>query len=150
MNAQRFVLFVAAAGLLVGSFSTRIASEAPPHQSAPQPAAASTPDGRMYVGSQTCRQCHAEPRLLYERWSRTRMANVVTEPKTRPDAIIPDLSKPDPLVTFTRDEIAFVYGSKWKQRYFKKVGNDYVPLSAQWDIANGVWRPYFVQPNTDW
>ena len=49
------------------------------------------------------------------------MANVVRDPKEHPDAILPDLSKPDPLVTFTKDDIAFVYGSKWKQRYFKKV-----------------------------
>ena len=56
------------------------------------------------------------------------MANVVRDPKEHPDAIIPDLSKPDPLVTFTKDDIAFVYGSKWKQRYFTKVGDDYFPL----------------------
>ncbi len=30
------------------------------------------------------------------------MANVVRDPKIHPDAIIPDLSKPDPLVTFTK------------------------------------------------
>ncbi len=46
------------------------------------------------------------------------MANVVRDPKVHPDAILPDLSKPDPLVHFTKDDIAFVYGSKWKQRYF--------------------------------
>jgi len=78
------------------------------------------------------------------------MANVVRDPKADPDAIIPDLSKPDPLVTFTKDDIAFTYGSKWKQRYFTKVGNDYFPFGAQWDITNKVWRPFFVQPNTDW
>ena len=63
------------------------------------------------------------------------MANVVRDPKEHPDTILPDLSKPDPLKTFTRDEIAFVYGSKWKQRYFKKVGNNYFLLPAQWDIT---------------
>ena len=78
------------------------------------------------------------------------MANVVTDPHVRPDAIIPDLTKPDPLVTFKRDDIAFVYGSKWKQRYFTKVGDDYFPLGAQWDVTNKVWRAYLVQPNTDW
>ena len=78
------------------------------------------------------------------------MANVVTDPRARPDVILPDLSKPDPLLTFKLDDIAFVYGSKWKQRYFTKVGNDYFPLPAQWDVTNRVWRPYFVQPNTDW
>lgn len=78
------------------------------------------------------------------------MANVVRDPKEHPDAILPDLSHPDPLVTFKREEIAFVYGSKWKQRYFKKVGNDYFVLPAQWDITNQVWRPYFVKNGTDW
>jgi len=78
------------------------------------------------------------------------MANVVTDPHVRPDVIIPDLSKPDPAVTFARDDIAFVYGTKWKQRYFTKVGDDYFPLGAQWDITNKVWRPYLVAPNTDW
>jgi predicted CXXCH cytochrome family protein len=100
-----------------------------------------------YVGSATCRQCH---QATYDRWTKTRMANVVTDPHVRPDVIIPDLTKSDPLVTFKRDDIAFVYGSKWKQRYFTKVGDDYFPLGAQWDVANKVWRAYLVQPNTDW
>ena len=78
------------------------------------------------------------------------MANVITDPKVHPEVIIPDLAKADPPLTFTRDDIAFVYGTKWKQRYFKKVGDDYFPLPSQWDVTNKVWRPYFVQPNTDW
>jgi predicted CXXCH cytochrome family protein len=78
------------------------------------------------------------------------MANVVRDPKEHPDAVLPDFSKPDPLLTFTLADVAFVYGSKWKQRYFTKIGNDYYPLPAQWDVTHRVWRPYFVQPNTDW
>ena len=78
------------------------------------------------------------------------MANVVLDPKDHPEAIIPDLSKPDPLVTFTKDDIAFVYGSKWKQRYFKKVGDDYFPLPAQWDVTHKIWRKYFVPNGADW
>jgi len=41
--------------------------------------------------------------------------------KEHPDAILPDLSKHDPLITFTKEDIAFVYGSRGKQRYFKKI-----------------------------
>src|SRR5262245_26631648 len=85
-----------------------------------QPAAPSA-----YVGSVACRRCH-DP--IYQRWIRTRMANVVRDPREHPDAIIPDLTIPNPLLTFTKDQIAFVYGSKWKQRYFTKVGDDYFPL----------------------
>src|SRR5580765_375353 len=100
-----------------------------------------------YVGSAECRVCHT---AVYDRWKQTRMANVVRDPKEHPDAIIPDLTQPNPLVTFTRDQIAFVYGSKWKQRYFTKVGDDYFPLPAQWDVANQAWSRYFVRDGTDW
>jgi mono/diheme cytochrome c family protein len=72
-----------------------------------------------YVGSAACKDCHAE---IYERWQKTRMANVVRDPLVHPEAIIPDLSKADPLLTFTKDDIALVYGSKWKQRYFNIAG----------------------------
>jgi hypothetical protein len=77
------------------------------------------------------------------------MANVVRDPHEHPDAIIPDLSKPDPLLTFSKDDIALVYGSKWKQRYFKRVGDDYFPLPAQWDVTHKIWRAYNVKPGTD-
>jgi predicted CXXCH cytochrome family protein len=101
----------------------------------------------QYVGSAVCKTCHAD---LYDRWKKTRMANVVTDPKEHPDAFIPDFAKADPLLTFTKNDVAFIYGSKWKQRYFKKVGDDLFPLPAQWDINNKVWRAYFVREGTDW
>ena len=100
-----------------------------------------------YAGSSACKDCHA---AVYARWTKTRMANVVRDPKEHPDAIIPDFSKPDPLLTFKKDDIAFVYGSKWKQRYFQKVGDDYYPLPAQWDVNHKIWRAYFVREGTDW
>ncbi len=100
-----------------------------------------------YVGSAACKTCHAG---IYNRWQKTPMANVVRDPKEHPDAILPDLSKPDPLVKFKKEDIALVYGSLWKQRYFTKVGNDYFPLGAQWDVTHQIWRPYFVAANTDW
>ena len=101
----------------------------------------------QYVGSAACRTCHA---AVYDRWKKTRMANIVVDPKEHPEAIIPDFSKADPLLTFTKNDVAFTYGSKWKQRYFKKVGDDYFPLPAQWDVAHKVWRPYKVAAGTDW
>jgi predicted CXXCH cytochrome family protein len=78
------------------------------------------------------------------------MANVIRDPNEHPNSIIPDLSKPDPLVTFSKNDIAFVYGSRWKQRYFKKIGDDYFVLPAQWDVTHQIWRPYFVKNGTDW
>ena len=94
-----------------------------------------------YVGSAACKNCHED---IYARWSKSRMANVVRDPREHPDAIIPDFSKPDPLVNFSEDDIAFVYGSRWKQRYFTKIGDDYFPEPAQWDVTHKMWRRYFV------
>ncbi|HEX3838719.1 MAG TPA: c-type cytochrome [Steroidobacteraceae bacterium] len=104
--------------------------------------------GKQYVGSAACKNCHQE---VYARWSQTRMANVVRDPKQHPDAVIPDFSKPDPLLTFKVQDVAFVYGSGWKQRYFHKVGDDYFPYPAQWDVTNKKWLPYHVaSTGGDW
>ena len=98
-----------------------------------------------YVGSAACKSCHS---AIYESWKKTPMANVVRDPGEHPDAIIPDFSKADPLLSFTKADVALVYGSIWKQRYFKKVGDDYFPLPAQWDVTHKKWKPYFVKD--DW
>jgi predicted CXXCH cytochrome family protein len=113
----------------------------------PSQAAGASDISVAYTSSGACRQCHAS---IYDRWKKTLMANVVRDPREHPDAILPDLSKPNPLVDFTRDDIAFVYGSKWKQRYFKRIGEDYFPLGAQWDVTHKIWRPYKAAPGTDW
>jgi mono/diheme cytochrome c family protein len=74
-----------------------------------------------YAGSAACESCHKE---IYARWRQTRMANVVRDPHDHPDAFIPDFSQPNPLLTFSKDDVAFVYGSRWKQRYFTRRGDD--------------------------
>jgi predicted CXXCH cytochrome family protein len=99
-----------------------------------------------YVGSQACEKCHTQ---IYAHWKKTPMANVVRAPREHPDAIIPDLAT-DPLAKFTKDQVAFVYGSIWKQRYFTKIGDDYFPEPAQWDIVHHAWRPYLVPKGGDW
>jgi len=143
---MRTSLAIAGVMLIVASvLSVRVSS----HTTSGQVAAPSTRAAAEseYAGSLSCRRCHT---ATYERWSKTRMANVVTNPREHPEVVLPDFSKRDPLLTFTLDDVAFVYGSKWKQRYFTRRGDDYFPLPAQWDVSNHVWRPYFVQPNTDW
>ena len=103
--------------------------------------------GARFAGSQACERCHAS---IYQRWKATPMANVVRDPREHPDAIIHDLQT-NTIAPFTRDQVAFVYGSIWKQRYFTRLGDDYYPLPAQWDIGNKVWRPYHVaDTGADW
>ena len=100
-----------------------------------------------YVGSESCKSCHAK---TYESWKQTRMANVVRDPKAHPEAVLGDFTHAAPLVTFDLKDVAFVYGSKWKQRYFTKRGDDYYVQPAQWDVAKKRWLPYHVEQGTDW
>jgi predicted CXXCH cytochrome family protein len=107
---------------------------------------ASTASSAHYVGSQACEECHEQ---IYDHWKKTPMANIVRDPRQYPDAIIPDLATNN-VAPFSKDHIAFVYGSIWKQRYFTKIGDDYFPLSAQWEVANHKWSKYFVPNGGDW
>jgi len=100
-----------------------------------------------FVGSESCKRCHTTE---YDNWKKTRMANVVRDPKEHPEAVLGDFEHEDPVRTFGLDEVAFVYGSRWKQRYFTKRGNDYFPLPAQWDVKKRRWLPYHVEAGADW
>jgi predicted CXXCH cytochrome family protein len=107
------------------------------------------PDGaaKNFVGSEACEGCHQD---IYDRWQGTLMANVLQDPRERPEAVLGDFSTPDPLVTFDLESVAFTYGSKWKQRYFTQIGDEYYVYPAQWDVQNGMWRRYFPQVGSDW
>jgi predicted CXXCH cytochrome family protein len=131
-NAWKLVLFVRSIGLTS------------PKEKAEQSATAAS---AHYVGSAACEKCHAQ---IYESWKKTPMANVVRDPREHPEAILPNLSTNNVSPKFTKDQVAFVYGSIWKQRYFTKIGDYYFPEPAQWDVTNKAWRPYFVPKGGDW
>lgn len=105
-------------------------------------------NGAHYVGSQACQSCHQE---TYARWKKTRMANVLQDPKLHPDAFGADPASAPPELRFSKDDVAFTYGSKWKQRYWKKSGDTYVVLPVQWNYETKKWSKYHV-PDTggDW
>jgi predicted CXXCH cytochrome family protein len=107
---------------------------------------ATTTASARYLGSRSCKKCHEQ---IYEHWQKTPMANIVRDPREHPEAILPDLST-NHIAKFTKEQVALVYGSIWKQRYFTKIGDDYFPEPAQWDVTNKAWRPYFVAKGTDW
>jgi predicted CXXCH cytochrome family protein len=100
-----------------------------------------------FVGSDACQSCHQD---LYARWKTTLMANVLQDPRRRPEAMLADFATPHPLLTFSPREVVFTYGSKWKQRYFTQIGDDYFVFPAQWDVKNRTWRPYFPKVDTEW
>jgi predicted CXXCH cytochrome family protein len=102
---------------------------------------------KTFVGSAACQSCHVD---IYDRWAGTLMANVIKDPRVHPDAILADFATPDPLVTFALEDVAFTYGSKWKQRYFTRIDDDYFVFPAQWDVRNRRWRRYYVEDGADW
>ena len=103
--------------------------------------------GAQDVGSKACASCHQE---IYARWAKTRMANVLRDPKTHPDAFAADPATAPAELRFSKDEVAFTYGSKWKQRFWKKQGDTYVPLPVQYNIATKTWSKYHVADTQDW
>ena len=100
-----------------------------------------------YVGSQACEKCHE---AIYRRWKKTPMANVLRDPSSDPHAFLADITT-NKVAPFQADQVAFVYGSLWKQRYFTRVGDNLYPLPVQWDIGNRKWLPYHVpSKGGDW
>jgi predicted CXXCH cytochrome family protein len=107
---------------------------------------ASVASAAHYVGSAACAKCHTQ---IYDRWKKTPMANVVRDPRQHPEALAEDPSS-NPVSPFRADQVAFVYGSLWKQRYFTKIGDDYYPLPVQWEFKNQKWSKYHVADGADW
>ena len=91
-----------------------------------------TSSSAHYVGSQACQKCHSD---IYDRWQKTPMANIVRDPRQHPDAIIPNLATNN-VYKFSKDQVAFVFGSIWKQRYFTNIGDYYFPLPVLWEFVN--------------
>ncbi len=113
----------------------------------PQKVDASAPQKARYVGSEACKSCHLD---LFNGWKKTRMANVLLDPKEHPEAVLGNFADPDPVRTFSLGDVAFTYGSRFKQRYFTRRGDDLYPLPAQWDVQKRKWLPYHVEAGTDW
>ena len=104
-------------------------------------------NGAHYTGSKACQSCHQD---IYARWSKTAMANVLLDPKTHPDAFAADPATAPPELRFNKDDVAFVYGSIWKQRFWKKSGDTYIVMPVQYNIATKKWSKFHVADNQDW
>jgi predicted CXXCH cytochrome family protein len=121
-----------------------VASRAPQDLSGQQAAAV---NGSHYVGSKACQSCHQE---TYARWEKTRMAHVVRDPRQYPDAFAADPATAPAELRFAKEDVAFVYGSKWKQRYWKKSGDTYIVMPVQYNIATKKWSKFHVADTADW
>jgi len=103
---------------------------------------------KEYVGSEVCGACHDRH---YDGWKSTlhsRMEQVVIVTEGTDRNVHGDFSSKDPDLTFTLDDVDMLVGNRFKQRYAKKIGDDYYMLPAQWNLETKEWVPY--KPKKGW
>ena len=64
--------------------------------------------------------------------------------------MLPDFTKPDPLVTFKLNDVAFVYGANGSSATSRRSATTTFRCRRSGTSRIEIWRPYMVQPNTDW
>ena len=89
--------------------------------------------GADYVGSLKCKECHKEQ---YHHWKASMHSKMIQDAKKDPSVIVGDFSKLPKDADFTKEEIRYTIGSKFKQRYM-------IPA-----IING--KPDFRLGNYQW
>ncbi|MEN8190309.1 MAG: multiheme c-type cytochrome [Thermodesulfobacteriota bacterium] len=99
----------------------------------------------VYVTSNKCQACHTSH---YNSWRENSLHPYMFLPVSSPDAkILGDFESNDPAVTFTKEEIEFVLGSRWEQVYAHIIDGEYYILPAKWYVIEKRWVPYKVD---DW
>lgn len=98
-----------------------------------------------YVTSDKCRKCHISQ---YNSWHENTLHPYVFLPVSSPYAkILGDFSSNNPVVTFEKEEIEFVIGSKWEQVYARTIDGERYLFPAKWYVIEKRWVPYKVN---DW
>ncbi|MHC4494970.1 MAG: ammonia-forming cytochrome c nitrite reductase subunit c552 [Planctomycetota bacterium] len=107
----------------------------------------SAPAAGRYVGSQKCLHCHDQH---YRGWKST-LHSKMEQPVVLegPDKTVKgDFSSDAAVLTFGIEDVDMVIGSRFKQRYARKIGDDFYMLPAQWNVKTRQWVKY--QPKNDW
>ncbi|MBT4484632.1 MAG: cytochrome C [Candidatus Latescibacteria bacterium] len=94
-----------------------------------------------YVTSTECKSCHENH---YESWRATLHPHMF-KPIESPNDILGDFESSDPVLTFKKEEVEYVVGSKWEQVYVRMIDGEYYPLPAKWYIKKQSWVPYKVE-----
>ncbi|MEA3374195.1 MAG: multiheme c-type cytochrome [Campylobacterota bacterium] len=93
-----------------------------------------------YVGQKSCAQCH---QVQHKSHNNT-LHPLIFFPVTSADQIVGDFEQNSPLVTFKKEEITHVVGTKWEQVYMRVIDGDHYPFTAKWMITTQKWVPYKV------
>jgi formate-dependent nitrite reductase cytochrome c552 subunit len=108
--------------------------------------------GKEYAGSEKCGTCH---KTQYRSWKETYHSKMVRRPadgllKAAAEKWATDGATPGPAVgnvtgkPFALNDVAYVIGSNWKQRYLVKddTTGGYQFLDKQFNRMNGTWEKY--------
>lgn len=118
-----------------------------------------TSQPQVFVGSDTCRQCHLEH---YDSWKMTLHSRALENPKQNLDAFIvelnekeirEDLSKQGPILKVPADkvyvpktdEIVYTMGSQWQQRFLVEKGGNLYIAPVQYNVDTHRWVSYYEE-----
>jgi hypothetical protein len=95
-----------------------------------------------YVGSSKCAQCHGSK---YESYQQTWHARILRPASA--ETVLGDFNSTDPDLTFSRDDVVYVVGGQFSQRYLTEIDGELYVLPAQWNVATAEWVAYHLD---DW
>ena len=98
----------------------------------------------VYVTSEECRDCHESN---YDSWKANTLHPYMFLPVTTGERILGDFNSTDPALTFKKEDVEYVLGSKWEQVYARMIDGEYYPLPAKWHVMLKKWEAYKVY---DW
>jgi predicted CXXCH cytochrome family protein len=98
-------------------------------------------DQKQYVGSKKCAECH---RGHFDGWKDS-AHNKMIRPAIADGpgrTILADFDKASLDRNFKLEDVKWVIGHRWKQRYIGEVDGEEVVYPAQWSINEKKWQPY--------
>lgn len=112
---------------------------------------------KTFVGSETCRSCHLEH---YDSWKMTLHSRMLIDVRENPNAIVADMNPEliradlekikdklkvpvEDVYIPAREEVLYVIGTQWKQRYVVKSEDIYHVAPVQFNIATQRWVNYY-------
>jgi hypothetical protein len=90
-----------------------------------------------YVGSRKCAQCHG---AKYESYRDTWHAKILRPASD--ETVLGDFSSTDPDLTFSLDDVVYVVGGQFSQRYLTEIDGELYVLPAQWNVETEEWVAY--------
>jgi len=126
-------------------FYRQVTMERIPRSANVQPAAQTN---ATYVGSETCAKCHPE---IYEAQHHSMHPKMIQDVKADPSVIVADFSTLPADASFTKEQVVYTIGGKFKQRFMlrkdTKAGDgstveNYIVGNYQWNTQTQAWQGY--------